>query len=39
MNPLASFELDYNSVRPLWIHVKNRIAYLICSGEYKAGYH
>ena len=37
MNPLASFELDYNSGLPVWIQVKNRIAYLICSGEYKAG--
>ena len=37
MNPLASFELDYNSGLPVWIQVKNRIAYLIGSGEYKAG--
>ena len=36
MNPLASFELDYNSGLPVWIQVKNRIAYLIGSGEYKA---
>ena len=37
MNPLASFELDYNSGLPVWIQVKNRIAYLIGSGEYKTG--
>lgn len=37
MNSLASFELDYNSGLPVWIQVKNRIAYLIGSGEYKAG--
>lgn len=37
MNPLASFELDYNSGLPVWIQVKNRIAYLIGSGEYHAG--
>ena len=27
MNPLASFELDYNSGLPVWIQVKNRSAY------------
>lgn len=37
MNPLASFELDYNSGLPVWIQVKNRIAYLIGAGEYRAG--
>ena len=37
MNPLATFEIDYNSGLPVWIQVKNRIAYLIGSGEYKAG--
>ena len=35
MNPLASFELDYNSGLPVWIQVKNRIAYLIGSGAYR----
>lgn len=37
MNPLASFELDYNSGLPVWIQVKNRIAYLIGSGAYRTG--
>ena len=37
MNPLASFEIDYNSGLPVWIQVKNRIAYLIGSGEYHPG--
>lgn len=36
-NPLSSFELDYASGLPVWIQVKNRIAYLIGSGEYKPG--
>ena len=26
MNPLATFEIDYNSGLPVWIQVKNRIA-------------
>ena len=30
-------EAVYNSGLPVWIQVKNRIAYLIGSGEYKAG--
>lgn len=33
-NPLASFEIDYNSGLPVWIQVKNRIAYLIGTGEF-----
>ena len=37
MNPLATFEIDYNSGLPVWIQVKNRIAYLIGAGEYGAG--
>ncbi len=37
MNPLESFEIDYGSGLPVWIQVKNRIAYLIGSGEYRAG--
>ena len=36
-DPLASFRIDYNSGLPVWIQVKNRIAYLIGSGEYQAG--
>lgn len=37
MSALESFELDYSSGLPVWIQVKNRIAYLIGSGEYVAG--
>ena len=37
MNPLASFEIDYNSGLPVWIQVKNRIAYLIGAGEFGVG--
>ena len=37
MNPLATFEIDYNSGLPVWIQVKNRIAYLIGTGEYAPG--
>ena len=36
-NPLEGFEIDYNSGLPTWIQVKNRLSYLIGSGEYKAG--
>lgn len=36
MSALESFELDYSSGLPVWIQVKNRIAYLIGSGEYAA---
>ncbi len=36
-DPLASFRIDYNSGLPVWIQVKNRIAYLIGAGEYQAG--
>lgn len=36
-NPLDGFELDYDSGLPVWIQVKNRIAYLIGSGDYSAG--
>jgi GntR family transcriptional regulator len=37
MGPLESFELDYGSGLPVWIQVKNRLAFLIASGEYSAG--
>ena len=37
MNQLASFEIDYASGLPVWIQVKNRIAYLIGAGEYAPG--
>ncbi|HJF65264.1 MAG TPA: GntR family transcriptional regulator [Slackia equolifaciens] len=36
-NPLASFEIDYASGLPVWIQVKNRIAYLIGSGAFAVG--
>lgn len=35
--PLSSFQIDYAGGLPVWIQVKNRIAYLIGSGEYRAG--
>ena len=34
---LNSFELDYSSGLPVWIQIKNRIAYLIGSGEFAEG--
>lgn len=37
MSALESFEIDHNSGLPVWIQVKNRIAYLIGSGAYAAG--
>lgn len=37
MNPLGSFEIDHSSGMPVWIQVKNRIAYLIGSGAYAEG--
>lgn len=37
MNPLDSFEIDYGSGLPVWIQLKNRIIYLIASGEYAEG--
>ncbi|MEG0072829.1 MAG: GntR family transcriptional regulator [Raoultibacter sp.] len=37
MSALDSFEIDYGSGLPVWIQIKNRIAYLIASGEYVAG--
>lgn len=36
-SPLDGFELDYDSGLPVWIQVKNRIAYLIGSGDFVAG--
>ena len=38
MDPLQSFEIDYNSGLPVWIQLKNRISYLIGAGEYKEGH-
>ena len=37
MNSLKSFEIDYASGLPVWIQVKNRIAYLIGSGGFAEG--
>lgn len=37
MNPLKSFEIDYNSGLPTWIQIKNRVAYLIGSGAFAEG--
>ncbi len=33
----AGFAIDYDSGLPVWIQVKNRIAYLIGSGEFAVG--
>lgn len=37
MNPFATFEIDHNSGLPVWIQVKNRIAYLIGAGKFVVG--
>lgn len=37
MSLLESFEIDHGSGLPVWIQVKNRIAYLIGSGTYVPG--
>ena len=37
MGALESFEIDYNSGLPVWIQLRNRIAYLISSGVYQEG--
>ena len=34
---LSNFEIDYSSGLPVWIQVKNRIAYLIGSGGFMEG--
>ena len=36
-DPLDTFKIDYSSGLPVWIQVKNRIAYLIGAGAYQAG--
>lgn len=36
-DPLASFELDYSSGIPVWVQLKNRLAYLIGTGSYGEG--
>lgn len=33
MGVLESFAIDHNSGLPVWIQIKNRIAYLIGSGS------
>lgn len=37
MNPLDSFEINHSNDLPVWIQLKNRLAFLIASGEYNAG--
>lgn len=37
MNPLDSFRIDHGNGLPVWIQLKNRLAFLIASGEYKTG--
>ncbi|MDR0513609.1 MAG: GntR family transcriptional regulator [Coriobacteriaceae bacterium] len=37
MDSLESLEIDYGSGLPVWIQVKNRLAYLIATGKYTAG--
>lgn len=37
MSALESFQLEHNSGLPVWIQVKNRIAYLIGTGQYSPG--
>ncbi len=37
MGLLGSFEIDYDNGLPVWIRIKNRITYLIGSGEYVEG--
>lgn len=36
-SPIAAFQVDHASGIPVWIQVKNRIAYLIGSGAFAAG--
>lgn len=37
MGALESFSVDHNGGLPVWVQVKNRIAYLIGTGEFSAG--
>lgn len=37
MGALESFVIDHNSGLPVWIQIKNRIAYLIGSGAFVPG--
>lgn len=36
-DPLSEFELDYSSGLPVWVQLKNRIAYLIGTNHYSQG--
>jgi GntR family transcriptional regulator len=36
-DPLSGFKIDYGSGLPVWIQMKNRLAYLIGTGSYAAG--
>ena len=36
-DPLSEFELDYSSGLPVWVQLKNRIAFLIGAGQYCQG--
>lgn len=37
MNPFDSFSIDKKSDIPIWVQLKQRLAYLIASGTYKPG--
>lgn len=37
MGPLGSFEVDHGIGTPVWIQLRNRLAYLIASGTYQTG--
>lgn len=37
MGGIEALEIDYESGLPVWMQVKNRLSYLIASGEYEAG--
>lgn len=36
-SPMGDFQVDHSSGLPVWIQVKNRIAYLIGTGKYAPG--
>ena len=37
MGPLTSFQLDHSDGLPVWMQLRNKIAYLIASGSYHEG--
>ena len=37
MDPLMSFRVDHNDGLPVWLQIRNRIAYLVTSGAYCEG--